>query len=48
MKSFEEFKTIAYKNAVPHKVYLQGKQKTIPKGMAVPIRSRSSSGGDDE
>ena len=48
MKSFEEFKTIAYKNAAPHKVYLQGKQKTIPKGKAVPIRSYSSSGGDGD
>jgi hypothetical protein len=46
MKSFDEFKAIAYKNAVPHTVYSGGKQKHIPKGKAVPVRSRSSAGGD--
>lgn len=46
MKSFNEFKTIAYKGSVPHSVYSQGKQKNIPKGKAVPVRSRSSAGGD--
>ena len=45
MKSFDEFKSIAYKGAVPHTVYSQGKQKQIPKGKAVPVRSRSSAGG---
>ena len=48
MKSFDEFKTIAYKNAVPHTVYSQGKSKKIPKGKAVPVRSRSSAGGDGD
>ena len=46
MKSFDEFQKIAYKGAVPHTVYSQGKQKRIPKGKAVPVRSRSSAGGD--
>ena len=46
MKSFDEFKTIAYKNAVPHTVYSGGKQKQIPKGKAVPRRSSSSAGGN--
>ena len=45
MKSFDEFKTIAYKNAVPHTVYSGGKSKQISKGKAVPVRSRSSAGG---
>jgi len=45
MKSFKEFQTIAYKGAVPHTVYSQGKSKRIPKGKAVPVRSRSSAGG---
>ena len=48
MKSFDEFKTIAYKNAVPHLVYSGGKQKNIPKGKAVPVRSRSSAGGNGD
>ncbi len=48
MKSFDEFKTIAYKNAVPHTVYSQGKQKQVPKGKAVPMRSRSSAGGNGD
>jgi len=48
MKSFDEFKSIAYKNAVPHTVYSQGKQKQIPKGKAVPVRSRSSAGGGSD
>ena len=47
MKSFDEFKTIAYKNAIPHTVYSQGKKKSIPKGKAVPVRSRSSAGNGD-
>jgi hypothetical protein len=46
MKSFDEFKTIAYKNAVPHTVYSGGKQRQIPKGKAVPKRSSSSAGGN--
>ena len=46
MKSFDEFKTIAYKNAVPHTVYSGGRSKQIPKEKAVPVRSRSSAGGD--
>ncbi len=46
MKSFDEFKSIAYKGAVPHTVYSQGKSKQIPKGKAVPVRSRSSAGGN--
>ena len=45
MKSFDEFKTIAYKNAIPHTVYSGGTSKRIPKGKAVPVRSRSSAGG---
>ena len=44
MKSFNEFKLIAYKDSLPHDVYSQGKQKKIPKGKAVPVRSRSSAG----
>jgi hypothetical protein len=48
MKSFDEFKTIAYKNAIPHTVYSGGKSKKIPKGKAVPVRSRSSAGGDGD
>ena len=48
MKSYDEFKKIAYKNAVPHTVYSQGKSQSIPKGKAVPIRSRSSAGGDGD
>lgn len=45
MKSFDEFKTIAYKGAIPHTVHSQGKEKSIPKGKAVPVRSRSSASG---
>jgi len=45
MKSFDEFKTIAYKNSIPHTVYSQGKSKKIPQGQAVPVRSRSSARG---
>ena len=48
MKSFDEFKTIAYKNAVPHTVYFQGRQKQVPKGKAVPVRSHSSAGGNGD
>ena len=48
MKSFDEFKSIAYKGAVPHTVYSQGKTKKIPKGKAVPVRSRSSAGGGND
>jgi hypothetical protein len=48
MKSFNEFKTIAYKNAIPHTVYSGGKSKTIPKGKAVPKRSSSSAGGNGD
>ena len=45
MKSFKEFEAIAYKGAVPHTVYSQGKSKKIPKGKAIPVRSRSSASG---
>jgi len=48
MKSFDEFKTIAYKNAVPHTVYSDKKEKRIPKGKAVPVRSHSSAGGNGD
>jgi hypothetical protein len=48
MKSFDEFRKIAYQRAVPHTVYSQGKQKQIPKGKAVPVRSRSSAGGNGD
>jgi len=48
MKSFDEFKTIAYKNTVPHTVYSGGESKRIPKGKAVPVRSRSSAGGNGD
>lgn len=48
MKSFDEFKTIAYKNAIPHTVYSQGKKKEVPKEKAVPVRSRSSAGGNGD
>jgi hypothetical protein len=48
MKSFDQFKTIAYKNAIPHTVYKNGKSKKIGKGEAVPIRSHSSAGGDGD
>ena len=45
MKSFDEFKTIAYKNAIPHTVYKDGTSEKIGKGRAVPVRSRSSARG---
>ena len=48
MKSFDEFKSIAYKGAVPHTVYSQGKSKKIQKGKAVPVRSHSSAGGNGD
>jgi len=32
MKSFDQFKTIAYKNAIPHTVYKDGKSINIGKG----------------
>jgi hypothetical protein len=48
MKSFDEFKSIAYKGAIPHTVYSQGKSKKILKGKAVPVRSRSSAGGNGD
>lgn len=48
MKTFDEFKTIAYKGAIPHTVHSQEKQKRIPKGKAVPVRSRSSAGGNGD
>jgi len=48
MKSFDEFKTIAYKNAVPHTVYSGEKSKKILKGKAVSVRSRSSAGGNGD
>ena len=48
MKSFDEFQKIAYKGAVPHTVYSQGKSKRIPKEKAVPVRSRSSAGGNGD
>jgi hypothetical protein len=48
MKSFDEFKSIAYKGAVPHTVFSQGKSKKILKGKAVPVRSRSSAGGNGD
>ena len=48
MKSYDEFKTIAYKNAVPHTVYKNGKSQKIGKGKAVPVRSRSSAGGNGD
>ena len=48
MKTFDEFQQIAYYGAVPHTVYSHGKSKRIPKGKAVPVRSRSSAGGDGD
>jgi len=48
MKTFDEFQQIAYYGAVPHTAYSQGKSKKIPKGKAVPVRSRSSAGGDED
>lgn len=45
MKSFDEFKTIAYKGAVPHTVYSGDESKRVGKGKAVPVRSRSSARG---
>ena len=48
MKSYDEFKTIAYKNAVPHTVYKDGKSQNIGKGKAVSIRSHSSAGGNGD
>ncbi len=48
MKSFDEFQKIAYYGSVPHTVYSQGKQKRIPKGKAVPVKSRSSAGGNGD
>ena len=48
MKSFKEFQTIAYKGAIPHTVYSQGKSKKVPGGKAVPVRSRSSAGGNGD
>ena len=48
MRTYDEFKQIAYYGAVPHTVYSQGKSKKIPKGKAVPVRSRSSAGGGSD
>jgi hypothetical protein len=48
MKSYDEFKTIAYKNAIPHTVYSGRNPKQISKGKAVPVRSRSSAGGNGD
>jgi len=48
MKTFDEFQQIAYYGAVPHTVYSQGKSKKIPSGKAVPVRSRSSAGGNGD
>jgi len=45
MKSFDQFKTIAYKNAIPHTVYKDGRSEKIGKGKAVAVRSRSSARG---
>jgi len=45
MKSFDEFKTIAYKNAIPHTIYKDGRSEKIGKGKAVAVRSRSSARG---
>lgn len=50
MKTFnqfiQEFKTIEYKNAKAHQVFLNGKTKKIKSGRAVPKRSSSSASGD--
>jgi hypothetical protein len=48
MKSFDEFSTIAYKGAVPHTAYSQGNSEKISEGKAVPVRSRSSAGGNGD
>jgi hypothetical protein len=45
MKSFDQFKTIAYKNAIPHTVYKDGRSEKIGKGKAIAVRSRSSARG---
>jgi len=45
MKSFDEFKTIAYKNAIPHTIYKDGRSEKIGKGKAVAVKSRSSARG---
>ena len=46
MKTFKQFKKIAYPMAQPHKVYNKGKVTNIPAGKAMAKRSSSSSGGD--
>jgi hypothetical protein len=45
-KTYKQFKTIAYKMAKPHKIYLKNKTYKAPAGRAVPKRSSSSAGGD--
>jgi hypothetical protein len=50
MKTFNQFiqevKTLVYKMAVPHKVFLDGKVQKVKSGHAVPKRSSSSASGD--
>jgi len=50
MKTFNQFKQIAYKMAKPHKVYNPntGKSTNISTGKAMAKRSSSSSGGDGD
>ena len=46
MKTFEEFQK--HSGAVSHTVFdpVTKKPKRVPKGYSVPVRSRSSAGGD--
>lgn len=46
MRTFNQFKEIAYSMAKPHNVYLKGKQESLPVGKAMAKKSSSSSGGD--
>jgi hypothetical protein len=47
MKTFKQFKQVAYKMAKPHKVYIKGKVTNVGVGRAMAKRSSSSAGGDD-
>jgi hypothetical protein len=46
MKTFNQFKQIAYKMAKPHKVYNNNRVTNVGAGRAMAKRSSSSAGGD--
>jgi hypothetical protein len=48
MKTFKQFKQIAYSMAKPHKVYNKGKVTNIGAGRAMAKRSSSSAGGNGD